>query len=73
MISIENLNFIVMPISEESDLRFNSLKSQFDANKSRLEKELTEAKKENAELQQKVSAKLCRIKKQSVQYYMYSV
>ena len=44
-----------MRISEESDLRFNSLKSQFDATKSRLEKELSEAKKENAELQQKVS------------------
>lgn len=56
------LNFMVMSISEESDLRFNSLKSQFDATRSRLEKELAEAKKENAELQQKVSFALCKLK-----------
>ncbi len=30
------------------------MKSQFEANKARLEKDLTDARKENAELQQKV-------------------
>ncbi len=42
-------------LSDESELRFKSLKSQFELTKTRLEKELADAKKENTELQKKVS------------------
>ena len=42
--------FMFVIVTEENELRFSTLKSQFEVTKTRLEKELADARKENAEL-----------------------